>query len=195
MSYMEALDSHMVRLRYAEGGFSAAILLPVEEGPEALASVISTLPSGWAAAAEAWDVPASRRHVKLSLPRFKLDFQANLKQALQQLGMPTAFEGEESGAFLRMSADKKVRIGTVQVQATLEVNANGTVAAAATGAEVTTRSISFDPPPLEMVVDRPFLFLITDSNDGIVFVAKVVKPSSACAAEAAASDGAGSGGG
>jgi len=174
MIFTELDDAQVVRLPYASGGLSATIFLPRTEGPDALDDVVGLLtPTSWAKVDV--ELRMATRHVELRMPRFKIEFGESLKSTLEQLGMPTPFEGEASGAFLGMSDDALVHISEVMHKATIEVNEEGTVASAATGAVMATRSMP--PPSLPMTIDRPFLFLISDSDGAIMFVAKVSLPS------------------
>lgn len=170
--YTEFDLAQAVRLPYASGGLSATVLLPKKEGPEALAEVVSSLtPESWAKLHTRLE--ADREHVELEMPRFKVDFGLdNLNSLLAEMGMPSPFKEEEGGGFLRMSDDPCVHIDVVAHKATIEVNEEGTVAAAATGAVMKTRCMP--PPSVPMTVDRPFLFLITDKDGAVVFVATVL---------------------
>ncbi|CAE8644964.1 unnamed protein product [Polarella glacialis] len=172
MLYIDSPFAKGVQLPYSSGGLLATILLPVKEGPEALEHLIATL------SPQIWDAmlgKVKRQHVELHLPRFKVEFGAGLEEQLKALGMPTAFEGElPSGAFRRMTDDPLVHLSTVIHRATVEVNEAGTVASAATGAVMKTRCIP--PPAVPIVVDRPFLFMITASDGALFFLAKAVSP-------------------
>lgn len=171
MHYAQTELADMVRLPYV-GGLSATILLPTKAGGDAMASLLASL------SAEMWEnlykASSTKRKVELSLPRFKLEFGTDLSEPLQALGMPTPFRGEDEGAFLRMTDDPLVHLGAVAHQATIEVNEEGTVASAATGAVMKTRCM---PPPVPQVtVDRPFVFLIADGAGALVFAAMVASP-------------------
>eukprot|EP00931_Biecheleriopsis_adriatica_P010324 TRINITY_DN111405_c0_g1_i1.p1 TRINITY_DN111405_c0_g1~~TRINITY_DN111405_c0_g1_i1.p1 ORF type:complete len:361 (-),score=83.09 TRINITY_DN111405_c0_g1_i1:274-1356(-) len=168
MMFTTTPDAQVVRLPYTSGGLSATVLLPTVEGPEALAKVIDSLTPAW------YEVHAGMRpsHVQLRLPRFKVDFGESLSNTLQELGMPTPFAGEASGAFLGMSDDPTVHLSEVMHKATIEVNEKGTVASAATGAVMKMRCLP--PPATPVTVDRPFVFLITDDAGAIMFAANVV---------------------
>mmetsp|Transcript_17197 Transcript_17197/g.30150 ORF Transcript_17197/g.30150 Transcript_17197/m.30150 type:complete len:399 (+) Transcript_17197:58-1254(+) len=173
MMYAKTEAAQIVRLPYASGGMSATIILPLAEGPEALNKVIESLTGSSWAKLDA-EVQSGKEHIELRMPRFKVEFGQSLKSSLQELGMPTPFEGEKTGAFLGMSEDPLVHISEVIHKATIEVNEEGTVAAAATGAVMATRSMP--PPSVPVTVDRPFLFLITGSDGALMFLAKAVSP-------------------
>merc|ERR1712232_191715 len=88
--------------------------------------------------------------------------------------MKAPFQEEEGGGFLGMSDNPSVHVDTVVHKATIEVNEEGTVAAAATGAVMTSRCLP--PPHVDVVVDRPFLFTITSQDGALLFISKVVNP-------------------
>mmetsp|Transcript_58225 Transcript_58225/g.150442 ORF Transcript_58225/g.150442 Transcript_58225/m.150442 type:complete len:371 (-) Transcript_58225:145-1257(-) len=172
--YLEALESQVVQLPYAAGGLSAVIFLPKKEGPEALEKLMEELtPEAWVKTCVA--LQRGHEHIELSLPRFKVEFESTLTDPLRQLGMQTPFKGEVGGAFLGLSDDPLVHIDTVVQKATIQVNEEGTVAVAATGAVMKTRCMP--PPSVPMIVDRPFLFAIAASDTTLLFLAaKAVSP-------------------
>jgi serpin B len=75
-------------------------------------------------------------------------------------------------------ASGPMRLDAVKHKAFVEVNEEGTEAAAATGAAVALVSAApVKPKPFQMIVDRPFLFAIEDSTTGaILFIGIVVDP-------------------
>eukprot|EP00292_Cryptomonas_paramecium_P006008 CAMPEP_0113676912 /NCGR_PEP_ID=MMETSP0038_2-20120614/8935_1 /TAXON_ID=2898 /ORGANISM="Cryptomonas paramecium" /LENGTH=390 /DNA_ID=CAMNT_0000594051 /DNA_START=199 /DNA_END=1368 /DNA_ORIENTATION=- /assembly_acc=CAM_ASM_000170 len=143
--------------------FVAALVLPNEEGHEALDTVAHELLVGDEGGEQDGRLErlveaAEPRHVVTFLPRFKISFgPTSLKGTLQSLGVREAFE--PSGEFLRLSPDPSAYIKDVLHKAVMEVNEEGTTAAAAT-AVVMTRSLSF---PAVVRADRPFLFVVLDT--------------------------------
>jgi serpin B len=108
------------------------------------------------------------------LPRFKLEYGVELKQPLKALGMRAAFgKADFSGI-----ADGPLFISAVRQRAFVEVNEEGTEAAMVTGVPL-TKGIHRDPPkPFQMIVDRPFLFLIEDQlTKMMLFMGVVYDPS------------------
>ena len=113
----------------------------------------------------------------LALPRFRLKARFELVPALQRLGVTAAFGTEAD--FSGITAAGQLLISTVAHQAYIDVNEQGTEAAAAT-AVVMGRSAAFRAPPsATMVVDRPFLFAIRDNAPGVTgFLGQVSQPRS-----------------
>merc|ERR1712176_804965 len=85
-----------------------------------------------------------------------MEFEVNLSDVLSEMGLQAAFKGY--GQFLQMSEDPDVHIDRVIHKAVVEVNEEGTVAAAATVVAMKTRCMP--RPELEITLDRPFVFVI-----------------------------------
>jgi len=105
---------------------------------------------------------------RLVLPKFKFDNKLGLNKSLAELGMKTAFDAKNAN-FSKMFADPH-RISEVWQKAFVEVNEEGTEAAAATAIGISaSQAFEMDPPkPFEMIVDRPFLFAIVDGRTGMI---------------------------
>jgi serpin B len=107
----------------------------------------------------------------LRMPKFEFRAKADMVPALQALGMADAFT--EIADFSGMDGARNLMITAIQHQAFVKVNEAGTEAAAATGVVAGPTSA-----PSELVIDRPFLFLIRDIETGsIIFVGRVLDPS------------------
>ncbi len=116
------------------------------------------------------------RQVSLALPRFKVTSGFALRPVLAALGMPLAFTDEAD--FSGITAAQRLRIDEVVHQAYIDVNEAGTEAAAATAVVMTAAARFARPePPVEMIVDRPFRFAITDLRSGLpLFLGRVSDP-------------------
>ncbi len=109
--------------------------------------------------------------LRVTLPRFKLGARFNLAETLEAMGMPDAFSGSNAD-FSGMTGKRDLCIGRVIHEARVDVNEEGTEAAAATA--VTMKRTSM---PLAFRADHPFLFLIRDKHSGsIVFMGRVADP-------------------
>ena len=110
----------------------------------------------------------------LLLPRFKLDCEVKLNDPLKALGMRQAFS---NGADFSEMAVGPLFVSEVKQKSFVEVNEEGTEAAAVTTVGV-ARAIAMEPPkPFEMIVDRPFLFVIADdSTKSILFMGVIYDP-------------------
>ncbi len=115
----------------------------------------------------------AEREGTVVLPRFRLEYSVELKPALKALGMKLAFGDAD---FSGMS-DTQVFISAVRQKSFVEVNEEGTEAAAVTG--LTMKSgIEMNPPkPFQMIVDRPFFVMIhRASTQTILFMGVVFDP-------------------
>jgi serpin B len=117
----------------------------------------------------------SDREVALSLPKFKFRTQAGLAQALATLGMKAPFDPAVAD-FSGMTKSESLYISDVIHEAYIDVDEEGTEAAAATA--VVMRATSAMPTEqVELNVDRPFLFAIRDRATGaIIFLGRVTDP-------------------
>lgn len=122
-----------------------------------------------------WRDELREQRVDVFLPRFTLETKYSLPQELSALGMPTAFS--PAADFSGMTGDpNELMIDDVIHQAFVEVNEEGTEAAAATAVSMRETSIAAAPPVFR--ADRPFLFLIHDrESDAILFLGVVRDPS------------------
>ncbi|WP_054030334.1 serpin family protein [Desulfatitalea tepidiphila] len=115
------------------------------------------------------------RKVRLYLPRFNLETSYDLVPPFQRMGIAEAFQMPVAD-FRGMGWPKgKLRIAQIKHKAFVEVNEEGTEAAAVTAVEMVTKSIMEHPE--EFRVDHPFLFLIRDHASGtILFMGRMVDP-------------------
>jgi len=166
-AYSSTPHAHVLTLPYGNKRFVGVVALPMEEGEGAMTKAIDSLfdTDAWGKVTKA----AAPEHVILQLPRFKVDFGASLKPVLEAIGVKEGFQ--QNKGFLRMTDDPSVFIDDVIHKAVIEVNEQGTEAAAAT-AVVMTRSLP--PPATMMVCDRPFIFAVHDTeSNSLLFAAKV----------------------
>jgi serpin B len=102
----------------------------------------------------------------LNLPKFRLEYSVQLKSPLQALGMKTAFDPLQADF---SGIAPQLYISAVLQKTFVEVKEEGTEAAAVTGIDVEAAGIEMPPPhPFEMIVNRPFLFLIEDNQTGTI---------------------------
>lgn len=112
--------------------------------------------------------------VHVYLPSFKLEYKAELSDCLKSLGVTNAFDNNAD--FSLMSNESRgLCISNVIHQAVVEVNEEGTEAAAATAAVMMKRSMPI--PPEEFRCNRPFIFVIHEKEtNGILFMGKFMAP-------------------
>jgi serpin B len=114
--------------------------------------------------------------VKVALPRFKITAEFSLGDTLAAMGMPLAFSAKAD--FSGMSTEQPLRISAVIHKAFVDVNEEGTEAAAATA--VSMKAMALPPSreePIEFRADHPFVFLIRErQTQSILFVGRLATP-------------------
>jgi serpin B len=167
MRYAEGAGYQIVERAYVGGQMAMDIILPDEGQFEAIERAMD---SEWLAAALAG---LQGGQVSLSMPRFEFESQIGLSQVLMVMGMPTAFG---SGAdFSGMDGGRNLFISDVLHKAFVSVDEEGTEAAAATAVIMSLTAIM--DPPIEVSIDRPFIFLIRDLQTGaVLFIGRVMDP-------------------
>lgn len=121
---------------------------------------------------------ADSQRVNLYLPKFRMETEYRLPQTLSAMGMPTAFT-EGAADFSGMDGTTNLYISDVIHKAFINVNENGTEAAAATAVvmDLVMAPSGTSPPVPEFRADHPFVFLIQDKETGtILFIGRVVNP-------------------
>jgi len=178
-AYAELGGMQLVSLPYAAAGLNMTIILPDEGEFEAVEDSLDPETLG-----QAFD-ELSSTPLYLWLPKFEFEFSASVASTLQALGMTDAFDPDRADftGMLDEAADPDVGlvIGDVLHKAFIAVDEKGTEAAAATVVimEATGAAPDDKPEPVEVRVDRPFLFAIRDSQTGaILFLGRVLDPSS-----------------
>jgi len=112
--------------------------------------------------------------VALTMPQFEFDSEFSLKDTLADMGMPIALSG--AADFSGMTGSRELFISDVVHKAFVAVDEAGTEAAAATA--VIMKLSAVPEPPVEVTIDRPFIFLIRDIETGaILFIGRVLNPS------------------
>jgi len=161
---LEVNDLDILELPYADETMSMILVLPKQESDQEISSKL-----------EALDIASIRsespRNVEVTIPKFNMKYQTYLKDKMTKLGAPDMFG---NNANLRGISDQPLFVSNGIHQASIEVNEEGSEAAAATAVIVGVRTISRKK---QFFADRPFLFMIYDFQNNIpLFVGKVVDP-------------------
>jgi serpin B len=163
--YAAGAGYQLITLPYTGGRLAFTVLLP-DGSPQDMLTILRNrgLP----------DLLATVHPTKLAigLPRFDVTSTLSLDETLVRLGMPDAFG--PAADFSGITTAEPLQIGTVQHDAVVHVDEHGTVAAAATGVGIeASAGIALIP----VTVDRPFLFVITDTASGApLFLGRVSDP-------------------
>ncbi|MCI0696153.1 hypothetical protein L0337_29645 [candidate division KSB1 bacterium] len=155
-------------LPYGDGDFSMTILLPSPQTP--IDALVADLQHGnW----QLWTKSFAKQTGNLSLPKFLLEYDLTLNDVLKALGTAIAFSPDQAD-FTKMDKQGGLFISKVKHKTFVEVNEEGTEAAAVTSVEIGRTSIG---DAFAMRVDRPFVFVIRENHSGtILFVGKIVEP-------------------
>jgi serpin B len=118
----------------------------------------------------------ARREGTLVLPKFTINYEVRLNEPLEDLGMKRAFDSQ-SADFSAM-ADEPLFVGEVKQKSFAAVDEEGTEAAAVTTITMLAGAMPMRPPkPFEMIVDRPFFFVIADGQtQSILFTGIIFNP-------------------
>jgi len=166
-----------IELHYARPGLSMQLFVPRRIGD--LDWLEETI---LAAGPESWQRQMHRRHVDLSLPRFRLETSLGLGGTLRAMGMTAAFD-PITADFSAMTPDSGYSISEVIHRAVVDVNEQGTEAAGATAAVLMT-GCEVNNKPLRIKFDRPFVFTICGesmycSSRTVLFMGRVMCPAAA----------------
>ncbi|XP_036086002.1 serpin B8 isoform X4 [Rousettus aegyptiacus] len=170
MGYADEVHSQVLELPYAGEELSMVILLPDEDTDLAVVEKALTYEKF-----RAWTDPEkmNRGKVQVFLPRLKLEESYDLESFLRSLGMTDAFE-EARADFSGMSIKKDVMVSKVVHKCFVEVNEEGTEAAAATAVVRNSRCSRIEP---RFCADRPFLFFIKHhKTDSVLFCGRFSSP-------------------
>jgi serine protease inhibitor len=158
-----------VELFYGDGNYSMVILLP--DNGKTVSDVVNELTvDTW----DEWTTGFSEAKVSVGLPKFKFEFGDSLNKVLSDMGMGVAFDPDEAD-FSKINPEQQIFISMVKQQAYIDVNEEGTEAAAATVVEMELTAMPDDL--IYFTVNRPFLFVIKEKDtNSIIFIGRVMKP-------------------
>jgi serpin B len=169
-------------LRYGEEGGLQILELPYEGNDLAMLIILPRRVDGLAELEKAltpenlnqWIRRLREQKIEVFVPKFKLASAFSLNETLVAMGMRDAFDQTKAN-FAGMDGTTLLYISAALHQAVVEVNEEGTEAAAATGIVMGLKSVP--EPPTTFRADHPFIFLIRDNKTGsILFMGRVVDP-------------------
>ena len=169
--YLAGEGLKVLELPYGAGDLSMLVLLP--DSIEGLAGLEARLTGD---NLTRWHTALRREKVRVFVPRFKLTSQFQLADVLKAMGMPLAFTPDRAD-FSGMDGRRDLFVSAVIHKAYVEVNEEGTEAAAATGIAVGATAVMSPKEPPVFRADHPFLFLIRENRTGsLLFLGRVVNP-------------------
>ncbi|MBN1397183.1 MAG: serpin family protein [Bacteroidetes bacterium] len=168
-AYYSNTGMQVIDLPYGDRKFSMTVILP--STGTSIDQFASTLTQ------EQWNTIVAQldsSEVVLSLPKFKLEYKRKLNDDLKAMGMGIAFS--DFADFSRISQKYGITISEVLHKTFVEVNEEGTEAAAVTSIGMRCTSIGGPSKPI-MRIDHPFIFAIREHQSGtILFIGKIVNP-------------------
>jgi serpin B len=172
LGYFNGGTFQAVDIPYKSGELSMIVLLPNDTGglPALEQSLTSANAKQWLSQLR----PGSK--VILTLPKFKMTQQFQLGSTLGAMGMTQAFE-RSAADFSGITGKRDLWISAAIHKAYIDVNEEGTEAAAATAIGMRSMAMQRPEPPIVFRADHPFLFLIRDNRCGaILFMGRVTDP-------------------
>lgn len=174
--YLQGNGLQLINLGYGRGRISMYVLLPAK-GVSLSEFSKRLTPENW----DEWmrGIRGRKVDVQLGLPRFRTEMRFDLVKPIARgplcdMGMRVAC-GERSDFSAMSPMGKSLYIRRVIHKTYIDVNEEGTEAAAATSVEVAVRSAA--PPVTSMIVDRPFFFAIRDNMSGeLLFLGAISEP-------------------
>lgn len=191
--YYSGEGFQLVRLPYGVGRISLLVFLPDDWEPEepaprqegkkaitgrglAVLNLAQRLTQeNW----KRWLGNLQEKKGEIALPKFKLEYEKSLNEVLKEMGMAPAFDWSRANFTGMMSAvtDMQFAISDVRHKSFVEVNEEGTEAAAVTAVKMIATAVPTQPEKFVMIVDRPFLYAIQDEKTGaILFLGAVFDP-------------------
>jgi len=173
--YFDGGDFQVLGLPYQGDRLAMVVLLPKRNVPPGAKDGLAALEASLSADKVAeWVGKLRRREVEVALPRFKTTAEFSLGDTLVAMGMTDAFDSGRAD-FSGMTGTKDLFISAVVHKAFVDVNEEGTEAAAATAVVIRPKNGGGGPP--EFRADHPFLFLIRDTRTGaILFLGRILDP-------------------
>jgi serpin B len=168
-SYMETEDFQGLEMPYVNNELSMIIFLPKRNDGLAEFEKKLTVEN-----LSQWLARLRKREVIVSVPKFKQTCQFSLADVLKQMGMTDAFSGKAD--FSGINGKRDLFISAVIHKAFVDVNEEGTEAAAATAVVVGLTAVGPKETPV-FHADHPFLFLIRDNSSGsLLFIGRMINP-------------------
>ena len=170
--YFENSDFQAIDLPYGDGDFSMVVFLP-RRSTDLDFLITEFSQENW----DKWMGSFSERKGTLQMPKFTLRYELELNDVLKALGMRIAFEPFVADFSNMCKTRKDLYISAVKHKTFVEVNEEGTEAAAVTSVGVAITSV--DPTLFWMRVDRPFVFAIRENrSQTLLFLGKIIEPTS-----------------
>lgn len=171
-NYLKSDQFSALELPYGDGNFSMVILLP-ETGKTYKDILVNMNDTNW----KLWNESLKETsNIQVYLPKFRLSYKSNLNSILCSMGMSIAFDSNNAD-FSNIDGNKDLYISKVLHKTFVEVNEEGTEAAAATAVGISIRSAGPGENTIYFKADKPFVYVIKEKNtNAILFMGLLQKP-------------------
>jgi serpin B len=167
-NYMENDEVQVLEMLYDGEDLSMIVILPRDDDPSLVEESLT------AAKLDEWKGELAKQRVDVFMPKFSFTLEYSMSGILGEMGMPTAFvPGEADLSGIGGTGD--LFIQAIVHKAFVDVNEEGTEAAAATG--IVVGATSAVPEIKTFRADHPFMFIIQHRETGnVLFMGRVVNP-------------------
>ena len=168
--YLSDEEFQAIRLPYGEGQMDMLIILPAET------SSLDDLHNKLWSDHNRWRQTFQQSQGEIKLPRFKVEYEQQLKEPLKSMGLTVPFDEVEADFSGIAPVPPNLFISAIAHKTIVEVNEKGTEAAAVTSVHMAQASAPIDTP-FQMTINRPFFFAIEDrQTNAWLFVGSIVEP-------------------
>jgi serpin B len=170
--YAETDDYQALQMPYAGDRLALLVLLPKKDD---LAGLEKELSASFVAGVVG---KMGHERVEVHVPRFKTTAEFELSATLKAMGMPLAFSDGADFSGMTVSRQESLMLSKVIHKAFVDVNEEGTEAAAATAVIARPTAAAVSPKPVPVFrADHPFVYLIRDTRNGsVLFLGRLADP-------------------
>ena len=170
LNYYSDENMQLVELPYGDEKYSMLVFLPA--GNHTCADLLARMNEN---NLDSWTGLFSETNVLVQIPKFRFETFKKLKDPLSEMGMEVAFT--EAADFTRINPAGNLFISEVLHKTFIDVNEEGTEAAAVTAVVIELTSTEPGPQLVQFIADKPFLFMIREKTSGsILFIGKLSQP-------------------
>ncbi len=174
VEYLENEGYKAIKKAYGYGKYEMTIILPHEN--RGIEEIINDMDIEWWQEINNGENYCNYEDEILNIPKFKVQYERLLNDDLINNGVQSVFKRKPAGL---SDVGEDVYLSLIKQKCIIEVSENGTEAAAATESEMDkSDDCEEEKEPPKFIVNRPFIFIISDSKyDSILFIGKVYYPS------------------
>jgi len=170
VTYFSNSSMQLIELPYGNGQFVFSVILP--NNSSELDAIIASLDM---VKYQTYIASSQTFSTQIRMPKFKITYKTLLNNVLSEMGMAQSFGSADFSRLFEESLP--LQISRVIHQSFIEVDEEGTEAAAATIVEISKMSVNPNPQPMEISIDKPFAFFIRDRySNTILFAGKLLEP-------------------